>query len=101
MRTLCSGFLLGSLALITGCDSSPKEASTPNKTTSALVAPGAPGDNPVWAFSGKTGIGTSYEAYRDGHYHDNASTGTVSKVWFSLAEGIITETMYGMIHEAQ
>lgn len=101
MRILCSSFLLGSLALLTGCDSSPKEASTPGKTASALVAPGAPGDKPVWAFSGKTGIGTSYEAYRDGHYHDNASTGTVSKVWFSLAEGIITETMYGMIHEAQ
>ncbi len=67
----------------------------------AQVAPGAPGETPFWAYSGKNGIGTSYEAYVDGAYSDDASTGTVSKVWFSLAEGVITETMYGLIHQAQ
>jgi glucoamylase len=25
----------------------------------------------------------------------------VSKVWFSIADGVLTETMYGLIHEAQ
>jgi glucoamylase len=50
----------------------------------------------------KQGIGTSYEKYDStlqsfGH----ADTGTVSKVWFSLAEGIVTETAFGLIHEAQ
>ena len=42
---------------------------------SALEAPGAPGAAPFWSYSGKTGIGTSYEAYRDGAYSDQASTG--------------------------
>lgn len=65
------------------------------------VAPGAPGIESVWAYSGKTGIGTSYEEYVEGKYNGDAPTGAVSKVWFSLAEGIITETMFGLIHEAQ
>jgi glucoamylase len=25
----------------------------------------------------------------------------VSKVWFSIADGVLTETMYGLIHQAQ
>lgn len=65
------------------------------------IAPGAPGTPSTWAFSGKTGIGTAYEAYQNGQYQQNARTGEVSKVWFSLAQGIVTETMYGLIHEAQ
>ncbi|WP_285165047.1 glycoside hydrolase family 15 protein [Shewanella goraebulensis] len=64
------------------------------------VAPGAPGIDPTWAFSGKTGIGTSYEPYVDGQYQSSAEN-PVSKVWFSLAQGVLTETMYGMIHNAQ
>ncbi|MEE4462449.1 glucan 1,4-alpha-glucosidase, partial [Azotobacter chroococcum] len=65
------------------------------------VAPGAPGAAPFWSYSGKTGIGTSYEQYKDGQYSPQAATGEVSKVWFSLAQGIVTETMFGLIHEAQ
>jgi glucoamylase len=65
-------------------------------------APGAPGVEGRWSYAGKIGIGTSYEAYDNGRYSDaNKRTGTVSKVWFSLAQGIVTETMYGLIHEAQ
>jgi len=67
----------------------------------AKVAPGAPGADPYWSYSGKTGIGTSYEQYKDGQYSPEAATGEVSKVWFSLARGILTETMFGLIHEAQ
>lgn len=59
------------------------------------MAPGAPGAASTWAYSGKTGIGTSYEAY------DEALTGPVSKTWFSLTQGVLTETMFGLIHEAQ
>ncbi|WP_440053324.1 glycoside hydrolase family 15 protein [Pseudoalteromonas sp. T1lg65] len=85
-------------ALITGgllgCDSQ-----QPN--TMAEFAPGAPGDKPYWAYSGKTGIGTSYEAYQNGKYSDDANTGEVSKVWFSIAKGMVTETMFGLIHQAQ
>ncbi|TMP88763.1 glucan 1,4-alpha-glucosidase [Pseudoalteromonas ruthenica] len=82
------------LATVAGCNSA---APTANSDS----APGAPGDKPFWAYSGKTGIGTSYEAYQQGRYDDNSATGTVSKVWFSLAKGMITETMFGLIHQAQ
>ena len=54
----------------------------------------------VWASSIKQGIGTSYEKYSialDAFGHSD--TGAVSKVWFSLAEGIVTETAWGLIHE--
>ncbi|MGV6477025.1 glucan 1,4-alpha-glucosidase [Azotobacter vinelandii] len=67
----------------------------------ANMAPGAPGAAPFWSYSGKTGIGTSYEQYEDGQYSPQAATGEVSKVWFSLARGVVTETMFGLIHEAQ
>ncbi|MCG7565112.1 glycoside hydrolase family 15 protein [Pseudoalteromonas sp. CnMc7-15] len=82
------------LATVAGCNSA---APTANSDS----APGAPGDKPFWAYSGKTGIGTSYEAYQQGRYDDSSATGTVSKVWFSLAKGMITETMFGLIHQAQ
>src|SRR3990167_5214514 len=65
------------------------------------VAPGAPGDLPTWSSAAKTGAGASYEAYVGGQYRDGGPTGAVSKVWFSIADGVLTETMYGLIHEAQ
>ncbi len=64
-------------------------------------APGAPGAEPFWSYAGKTGIGTSYEQYQDKRYGDGGPTGVVSKVWFTIAGGIVTETSYGLIHEAQ
>ena len=73
----------------------------------APQGPGFPEDKrfgagSVWASSMKQGIGTSYEKYNPaltafGH----PDTGPLSKVWFSLAEGIVTETAFGLIHEAQ
>ncbi|MBX9617135.1 MAG: glucan 1,4-alpha-glucosidase [Caulobacteraceae bacterium] len=65
------------------------------------VAPGAPGEAPTWVNAAKTGAGSSYEAYVDGRYQDGGPTGAVSRVWFSIADGVLTETMYGLIHEAQ
>lgn len=65
------------------------------------VAPGAPGAVPTWSSAVKQGVGAAYEAYVDGQYRDGGRTGTVSRVWFSIADGILTETMYGLIHEAQ
>lgn len=65
------------------------------------VAPGAPGDTPTWVNAAKTGAGASYEAYVDGQYRDGGPTGDVSRVWFSIADGVLTETMYGLIHQAQ
>ena len=64
-------------------------------------APGAPGDAPTWVNAAKIGAGASYEAYVDGQYRDGGPTGEVSKVWFSIADGVLTETMWGLIHEAQ
>ncbi|TMP73409.1 glucan 1,4-alpha-glucosidase [Pseudoalteromonas sp. S1609] len=72
-----------------------------NSAVMQVSAPGAPGADPFWAYAGKTGIGTSFEQYQNGHYSDEAPTGAVSKVWFSIAKGMITETMFGLIHQAQ
>jgi glucoamylase len=85
--------ILGSSLLLSACSE--------RESTSSIIAPGAPGNPSLWAYAGKTGIGTSYEVYANGSYTDQAATGAVSKVWFSIAQGILTETMYGLIHEAQ
>lgn len=98
-KPLKTSLIATSIALsLVGCGMQDK---TSNIDNTSSVAPGAPGDKPYWAYSGKTGIGTSYEAYLNGQYSDKAQTGAVSKVWFSLAQGIITETMFGLIHQAQ
>ena len=62
---------------------------------------GHPGAPSIWSYAGKTGVGTSYEAYDNGQYRNTASTGEVSKVWFSIAQGIVTETAFGRIDQAQ
>lgn len=86
--------LFVTLTTLTACEQQPTK-------TAGKVAPGAPGAEPTWSFAGKTGVGTSYEAYKNKHHSDKAITGEVSKVWFSIAKGVITETMFGLIHEAQ
>ncbi|MBW0281351.1 glucan 1,4-alpha-glucosidase [Shewanella xiamenensis] len=92
------------IASLTGCSPSAPNTDTSTQTvtkaTDAQIAPGAPGNAPTWAFSGKTGIGTSYEPYTQGQYQDSAQN-RISRVWFSIAQGILTETMYGLIHNAQ
>ncbi|WP_198783552.1 glycoside hydrolase family 15 protein [Shewanella putrefaciens] len=80
--------------------STPSEIDSQPQAQEESIAPGAPGKAPTWAFSGKTGIGTSFEPYTQGQYQDSAQN-PVSRVWFSLAQGILTETMYGLIHNAQ
>ncbi|NES19007.1 MAG: glucan 1,4-alpha-glucosidase, partial [Symploca sp. SIO3E6] len=62
---------------------------------------GAPGNPSVWSYAGKQGIGTSYEQYVNNTYQDGGPTNTISKVWFSLAQGIVTETAFGRIDQAQ
>lgn len=64
-------------------------------------APGAPGISSIWSYAGKQGIGTSYEQYVDKKYQDGGPTNEISKVWFSLAQGILTETAHGEIDRAQ
>ncbi|EGF91912.1 glucan 1,4-alpha-glucosidase [Asticcacaulis biprosthecium C19] len=76
----------------------PNHNPTLNAGGKATDGPGKPSP---WAYAAKTGIGTSYEAYKNFQFTDKAATGKVSKVWFSLADGIVTETMYGLIHHAQ
>lgn len=103
-----SPFLLGAALLATTSCSTlqglmPGAEATPGASLPevAAVAPGAPGETPTWVNAAKTGAGASYEAYVDGQYRDGGRTGDVSRVWFSLADGVLTETMYGLIHEAQ
>ncbi len=97
MKKSLSCILISSVIALSACGNK----STTPLATSPLIAPGAPGSASHWSYSGKTGIGTSYEQYTQGQYQDSGSTGNISKVWFSLAQGILTETMFGLIHEAQ
>src|SRR5689334_12407001 len=50
-------------------------------------APGHPGIPPTWSSSSKDGVGTAYA--------------TSSRVWFSLAKGIVTEIYYPTIDRPQ
>ena len=88
-----SSAVLTTACLLSACHKAPDPV--------ASSAPGAPGQPSTWSYAGKTGIGSSYEQYQQGRYQQNAATGAVSKVWFSLANGILTETMSGLIHQAQ
>src|SRR3989338_11368331 len=68
----------------------------------ALEAPGRPGLPAHWASAQKIGIGTSYEAYDlDGKYSPLSQTAPISRVWFTLANGILTETYFPTIDTAQ
>ena len=90
------------LALAGSAALAQEEAPNHNPTVIAdAKATNGPGQASPWAYSGKQGIGSAFEAYKDYQFSNKAATGTVSKVWFSLAEGVVTETMYGRIHEAQ
>lgn len=93
MKTMFRLSVCSVALLLTACQ--------PKQGTTSTDAPGAPGLPSTWSYAGKTGIGTSYEQYQDGRFTDSAKTGAVSKVWFSLAQGVLTETMAGLIHEAQ
>src|SRR5690349_21752821 len=48
--------------------------------TAQNLAPGGPGKDAQWATAGKQGVGTS--------------ASLESKVWFTLAQGVITEVYY-------
>lgn len=97
MKKSLSCVLIASLISLSAC----KENSFNTTTATNKTAPGAPGAAAHWSYAGKTGIGTSYEQYTQGQYQDTGSSGKISKVWFSLAQGVLTETMFGLIHEAQ
>ena len=111
-RAVCRGLagLLGTVCVLAlpfaaKAQDGAADGITPENHNPTIVSGGPASDGPAkaspWAYAGKQGIGASYEAYKDFQYSDQAVTGTVSKVWFSLAQGVLTETMYGRIHEAQ
>jgi glucoamylase len=91
-----AAFALMGLGLLAACT---REAEGP--APSNAVAGEVHAHRPTWSSAQKLGIGTSYEAYRDGAFSDAAETGAVSKVWFSLTDKGISEVMWGLIHEAQ
>ncbi|OYX58955.1 MAG: glucan 1,4-alpha-glucosidase [Brevundimonas subvibrioides] len=102
MRSLTAALMLSAALLPLGACASLSAAPVAVAPQIAEgVAPGAPGAVPTWSSAVKQGVGAAYEAYVDGQYRDGGRTGTVSRVWFSIADGILTETMYGLIHEAQ
>ncbi|HSC66882.1 MAG TPA: glucan 1,4-alpha-glucosidase [Cellvibrio sp.] len=96
MKKNLLALLISSSLVLSAC--SDRNAAGPDTDA---AAPGAPGNTSVWAYAGKTGIGTSFEQYTNGTYSDAGASGAISKVWFSVAQGVLTETMYGLIHEAQ
>lgn len=100
MIKLTARLLTAASALTMAACASTADVATPSPIVQA-TAPGAPGDKPTWVSAVKTGAGSSYEAYVDGQFRPGGPTGDVSKVWFSIADGVLTETMYGLIHEAQ
>ncbi|WP_189414965.1 glucan 1,4-alpha-glucosidase [Cellvibrio zantedeschiae] len=99
MKKRLSCLLISSLIGLSACKDTASHSS--GTATANDIAPGAPGAASHWSYSGKNGIGTSYEQYTQGQYQDTGSSGKISKVWFSLAQGVLTETMFGLIHEAQ
>jgi len=102
MRKRISALMLGvALVPLAACASMNPPAEAAMQPLVEAEAPGAPGETPTWSSAVKTGVGASYEAYVDGQYRDGGPTGEVSRVWFSIADGVLTETMYGLIHEAQ
>ncbi|CAL1692649.1 Glucoamylase [Brevundimonas subvibrioides] len=102
MRKLTRALMLGTALLPSmACASMTPVIDPAVLPASEPIAPGAPGAATTWSSAAKTGVGASYEAYVDGQYRDGGPTGAVSKVWFSIADGVLTETMYGLIHEAQ
>lgn len=58
--------------------------------TQAASAPGAPGIEHFWAPALKQAVGTAYEP-----------AGAKSNVWFTIAQGVITEVFYPTIDHAQ
>lgn len=98
--SLCALLAAAAAAAAPVSETPSNTAHTPNQVVSTDATDG-PGESSPWAAATKQGIGASYEAYKNLQYSDKATTGTVSKVWFSLANGVVSETMYGLIHEAQ
>ncbi|WP_372728653.1 glucan 1,4-alpha-glucosidase [Nocardioides sp.] len=64
----------------------PTQSTSPDERTRTGQAPGAPGDQSSWTTGAKQGIGTS--------------AGTRSKVWYTLAEGAMTEVYYPRVDVA-
>lgn len=72
------------------------------ETSYTSESPGRPGLPPHWASARKMGVGTSYEAYDlDGKYSPFSRTAPISRVWFTLADGVLTETYFPTIDMAQ
>ncbi len=66
------------------------------------IAPGAPGIAFPWATSEKQGVGTAYESYDSiGNYSNDSSTAPISKIWFTIARGVLTEVFYPRVDLAQ
>jgi len=56
------------------------------KMTANIDAPGAPGIEPRWTSSAKTGVGTALS--------------NLSQIWFTVSHGILNEIYYPLIDHA-
>ena len=66
------------------------------------MAPGAPGAPSNWSSSVKQGVGTAYAEYdRDLNYPADSKSAHTSKVWFTIARGVVSEVFYPRIDTPQ
>ncbi len=65
-------------------------------------APGGPGIDHSWTNGDKEGVGTAYESYdANGGFSSSSSTAPISKVWFTIGDGILNEVYYPSVDKAQ
>ena len=65
------------VSLLSACSQSTQTSLVKSVKVNETIATGAPGKTPTWAYSGKTGIGTSYQPYLD---HDALGQAASSRV---------------------
>lgn len=89
------------LGYFLGTPSSEVQAQTP-KSRLAGVAPRTGMAPEYWASGVKQIFGTSFEAYDDQNQFSGSSpTAPISKVWFTGAQGVLSEVMWPTVDVAQ
>ncbi|MBI4405943.1 MAG: hypothetical protein HY537_17420 [Deltaproteobacteria bacterium] len=97
MKAITIFSLLLSVSSVFGGPLRPK--GTADFKTKAFGGPGIPFS---WATSAKQGVGTAYEAYDSAlGFSKSSSTAPISRVWFTIARGILTEVYYPRVDTAQ
>ena len=77
-------------------------ASVASAVGGKIDAPGKPGIPHSWTNGDKEGIGTAYESYdSNGSFSESSESAPISKVWFTLGQGVLNEVYYPSVDLAQ